>query len=167
MYAALNKKLRSCQRSWMEGFLEEGGLQVLLHGVESLSGRRVVQLTDAMLLLECVACVKSVMNSTVGLQLITHSRDDVNILVKGTLEPVCEWMRGVSGVDPPVLQLITPPPARVISGPPGGGGPRNPLCGHLGTLKLELGIEPNPNRTGTLILKEPNRTRTAVQKRSR
>jgi len=84
----------------MEGFLEEGGLQVLLHGVESLSGRRVVQLTDAMLLLECVACVKSVMNSTVGLQLITHSRDDVNILVKGTLEPVCEWMRGVSGVDP-------------------------------------------------------------------
>jgi len=106
----------------MEGFLEEGGLEVLLHGVESLSGRRVVQLTDAMLLLECVACVKSVMNSTVGLQLITHSRDDVNILVKGTLEPLCEWMRGVSGVDPPpVLQLITPPPARVISGPPGGG----------------------------------------------
>jgi len=123
VYAALNKKLRSCQRSWMEGFLEEGGLQVLLHGVESLSGRRVVQLTDAMLLLECVACVKSVMNSTVGLQLITHSRDDVNILVKGTLEPVCEWMRGVSGVDPPpVLQLITSPPARVISGPPGGRG---------------------------------------------
>ena len=68
----------------MEGFLEEGGLEVLLQGVESLSGRRVVQLADAMLLLECVACVKSVMNSTIGLQVITQHRDYVNILVKGT-----------------------------------------------------------------------------------
>jgi len=67
----------------MEGFLEEGGLEVLLQGVESLSGRRVVQLTDAMLLLECVACVKSVMNSTTGLEIITRHREYVNILVKG------------------------------------------------------------------------------------
>jgi len=67
----------------MEGFLEEGGLEVLLEGVESLSGRRVVQLSKAMLLLECVACVKSVMNSKIGLQVITQHRDYVNILVKG------------------------------------------------------------------------------------
>jgi len=67
----------------MEGFLEEAGLEVLLQGVESLSARRVVQLSDAMLLLECVACVKSVMNSTIGLQVITQNRDYVNILVKG------------------------------------------------------------------------------------
>jgi len=67
----------------MEGFLEEGGLGVLLQGVESLSGRRVVQLADAMLLLECVACVKSVMNSSIGLQVITQHHDYVNILVKG------------------------------------------------------------------------------------
>jgi len=83
IYAALNKKLRTCERSWMEGFLEEGGLEVLLQGVESLSARRVVQLADAMLLLECVACVKSVMNSTIGLQVITQNSDYVNILVKG------------------------------------------------------------------------------------
>jgi len=67
----------------MEGFLEEGGLEVLLEGVKSVSGRRVVQLSDAMLLLECVACVKSVMNSKIGLQVITQHRDYVNILVKG------------------------------------------------------------------------------------
>jgi len=67
----------------MEGFLEEGGLEALLHGVESLSGRRVAQLADAMLLLECVACVKSVMNSTIGLQVITRNHEYVNILVKG------------------------------------------------------------------------------------
>jgi len=83
VYAALNKKLRSCEREWMEGLLEEGGLGVLLQGVESLSGRRVVQLADAMLLLECVACVKSVMNSSIGLQVITQHHDYINILVKG------------------------------------------------------------------------------------
>jgi len=73
----------------MEGFLEEGGLEVLLEGVESLSGRRVVQLSKAMLLLECVACVKSVMNSKIGLQVITQHRDYVNILVKGTSARAC------------------------------------------------------------------------------
>jgi len=67
----------------MEGFLEEGGLEVLLQGVESLSRRRVVQLADAMLLLECVSCVKAVMNSRVGLSVITQHREYVNILVKG------------------------------------------------------------------------------------
>jgi len=83
IYAALNKKLRTCERAWMEGFLEERGLEVLLEGVESLGGRRVVQLSEAMLLMECVACVKSVMNSKIGLQVITQHREYVNILVKG------------------------------------------------------------------------------------
>jgi len=77
----------------MEGFLEEGGLEVLLQGVESLSGRRVVQLADAMLLLECVACVKSVMNSTIGLQVITQHRDYVNILVKGRVLSRSNYVR--------------------------------------------------------------------------
>jgi len=67
----------------MEGFLEEGGLEVLLEGVESLSAHRVVQLADALLLLECIACIKSVMNSKIGLQVITQHHDYVNILVKG------------------------------------------------------------------------------------
>ena len=38
------------------------------------------------------------------------------------------------------------------------------------TLNLEMGIEPNPNRTNrtrTLILEEPNRTRTHQTKKSR
>ena len=83
VYASLNKKLRTCERVWMEGFLEEGGLEVLLQAVKSLSERRVVQLSEAMQLLECIACIKSVMNSTVGLQVITQHRDYVNILVKG------------------------------------------------------------------------------------
>jgi len=77
----------------MDGFLEEGGLEVLLQGVESLSGRRVVQLADAMLLLECVACVKSVMNSTIGLQVITQHRDYVNILVKGRVLSRSNYVR--------------------------------------------------------------------------
>ena len=67
----------------MEGFLEEGGLEVLLKGVESVSSRRVVNVADAMILLECVNCVKCVMNSKIGLNIITQHKDYVQILFKG------------------------------------------------------------------------------------
>jgi Diaphanous GTPase-binding Domain len=67
----------------MEGFLEEGGLEILLKGVESVSKKRSLQLADAMILLECVSCVKCVMNSKTGLNVITQHKDYVQILVKG------------------------------------------------------------------------------------
>lgn len=83
IYTALNKKLKSCERVWMEGFLEEGGLDVLLKGVESVSMKRALQLADAMVLLECVSCVKCVMNSKTGLNVITQHKEYVQILMKG------------------------------------------------------------------------------------
>ena len=67
----------------MEGFLEEGGLEVLLKSVEIISMKRVSQVADAMVLLECVNCVKCVMNSTIGLNIITQQTQYVHILVKG------------------------------------------------------------------------------------
>lgn len=69
-YAALNKKLRSCDQTWMNGFLEASGLNALLEAVDSLSSKKLCQLTDAMMLLECVSCVREVMNSKMGLEFL-------------------------------------------------------------------------------------------------
>lgn len=45
----------------------------LLEMVENLSSQRVTQLTDAMLLLEVVQCIRALMNDKVGLEyFITH-----------------------------------------------------------------------------------------------
>ena len=84
-YAALNRKLKSCPAAWMEGFLEERGLEVLLEGVNTISKGRV-HLSDAMMLLECVACIRTVMNSRIGLQVITQNEGFAQILIKG--EPI-------------------------------------------------------------------------------
>ena len=42
-----------------------------------------MQLADAMTLLECVACVRSVMNSQIGLQVMTQHREHAEVLVRG------------------------------------------------------------------------------------
>jgi len=86
-YAALNKKLKNCERAWMEGFLEDHGLECLLEGIIAVSSRRVHKLSEALILLECVACVRSVMNSKSGLELMTKKEEHAEILLKG-LSPV-------------------------------------------------------------------------------
>lgn len=94
-YAALNRKLKNCDRKWMTGFLEENGLDALLASVDSISSRKI-QLADAMMLLECVACIKTVMNSKIGLQVITERREYVEILLSGE-EPLGTHWRSHGG----------------------------------------------------------------------
>ena len=82
-FGALKKKLKTSGKDWMQGFLDHEGLEALLDCIDSLGGRRVTQLSDALLLLECVACVKCVMNSKMGLELLVQRPDYVCRLVKG------------------------------------------------------------------------------------
>ena len=82
-FGALKKKLKGSGKDWMQGFLDHEGLEALLDCIDSLGGRRVTQLSDALLLLECVACVKCVMNSKMGLELLVQRPDYVCRLVKG------------------------------------------------------------------------------------
>ncbi len=81
-YSALNRRLRQCDRTWMRDFLAADGLETLLDAVASISSRRV-RLEEALLLAECVSCVKSVLNSQVGLEYILQRHDHVAKLVKG------------------------------------------------------------------------------------
>ncbi|ESO00317.1 hypothetical protein HELRODRAFT_83366 [Helobdella robusta] len=82
MYVALNKKLKSCRQSvWMKEFLELGGLAILLEGVNTITGKKV-QLSDALVLIEYVACIKTVMNSSIGLRVITNNKEYSQKLIK-------------------------------------------------------------------------------------
>lgn len=79
---AVKKKLKNSGKEWMQGFLDNEGLEALLDCIDSLGSRRVTQLSDALVLLECVACVKCVMNSKMGLELLVQRPDFVCRLVK-------------------------------------------------------------------------------------
>ena len=56
---------------------------MLFDAVETLSTRRVTQLSDAMLLLECVACIRTVMNSQSGIDYFISHPETSKKLVKG------------------------------------------------------------------------------------
>jgi hypothetical protein len=59
------------------------GLSVLLDCVDSLSGGRVTQLSEALLLLEVVDCIKTVINSKLGMDYLVKADNDIKKLVKG------------------------------------------------------------------------------------
>lgn len=81
-FSGLKAKLKSSSKAWIEEFLDFGGLEVLFEGLQRLGGRRLC-FVDAFLLLECVNCIKEVMNSRTGLNYIIHDKKFSRNLVKG------------------------------------------------------------------------------------
>lgn len=79
----LNRKLKQNDKTWNGEFLDLNGAQALLDLVDALGVRRVTQLSDALLLLECVQCVKTIMNSKMGLAYLVENGADLNRLVRG------------------------------------------------------------------------------------
>ncbi|KAK4317796.1 hypothetical protein Pmani_011151 [Petrolisthes manimaculis] len=91
-YSGLKKLMEMAGKEWLEEFLSLGGLEVLFESLTRLSERGFSSIADALLQLECVLCIKAVMNSRTGLQYIvnnhqyirklTTSLDSRNMLVK-------------------------------------------------------------------------------------
>ena len=72
---------------WLEQFLALGGLSALFDALESLGRKGFSSITDALRQLECVACVKAVMNNELGLVFIiqSHAQNFVQKLAQGKL----------------------------------------------------------------------------------
>ena len=83
LLSSLNKKLKQNKADWNEEFLELNGSGVLLDIVDTLGQKRVTQLSDALLLLECVECIKTLMNSKMGLEYLVDHGEYLKKLVKG------------------------------------------------------------------------------------
>ncbi|KAF1377084.1 hypothetical protein PFLUV_G00218260 [Perca fluviatilis] len=91
-YSGLRRRLENSDQDWMVQFLELRGLDLLMEALERLSGRGCARISDALLQLTCVACVRAVMNSSEGLHFIldhqgyvrtlTQALDTSNVMVK-------------------------------------------------------------------------------------
>lgn len=81
----LKKILRHANQQWMEEFLEKGGLVAIFDALSALANQQMLSMGDALPQLECVECLKAVMNSPYGLDFMIHSGNDrfVNKLVLG------------------------------------------------------------------------------------
>ena len=73
--SGLKKRLERADQEWMESFLEHGGLSSIFDALAVLGERGFSSLEDALRQLLCVACIKVVMNSEVGLNFIIHYPD--------------------------------------------------------------------------------------------
>ncbi|GFR84517.1 inverted formin-2-like [Elysia marginata] len=81
-FSSVKRKLRSCSQEWMQGFLDNEGLERLLDCVDTLALKRVTVLSDALVLIECVECIKAVLNSKIGLSLLVEKPEYCRRLIK-------------------------------------------------------------------------------------
>ncbi|KAM5129237.1 inverted formin-2 isoform 2-T2 [Mantella aurantiaca] len=91
-YSGLRKRLESSDDQWMVQFLELSGLDLLLEALDRLSGRGVSRISDALLQLTCINCVRTLMNSHKGIEYIvtnegyvrklSQALDTSNVMVK-------------------------------------------------------------------------------------
>uniref|UniRef100_A0A3Q2YCD5 Inverted formin 2 n=1 Tax=Hippocampus comes TaxID=109280 RepID=A0A3Q2YCD5_HIPCM len=72
-YSGLKRRLDGSDRTWMVQFLELSGLDLLLEALDRLSGRGCSRISDALLQLTCVNCVRAVMNSSAGIHFIIEN----------------------------------------------------------------------------------------------
>ncbi|KAJ8399124.1 hypothetical protein AAFF_G00415030 [Aldrovandia affinis] len=72
-YSGLKRRLEGSDQGWMVQFLELSGLDLLLEALKRLSGRGCARISDALLQLTCVNCVRAVMNSSAGIHFIVDN----------------------------------------------------------------------------------------------
>ena len=69
-FRGLMQRLKTADQNWMEQFLSAGGLTAILDALEALANLGFSSIADALKQLECVACIKAVMNNKFGLEFI-------------------------------------------------------------------------------------------------
>ncbi|XP_064197300.1 LOW QUALITY PROTEIN: inverted formin-2-like [Anguilla rostrata] len=72
-YSGLKRRLEASDSAWMTQFLELSGLDLLLEALDRLSGWGCARISDALLQLTCVGCVRAVMNSSAGIHYISDN----------------------------------------------------------------------------------------------
>ena len=82
-YHGIRRKLKSSSDDWMTEFLDKDGMEILLGALERLSSRKLF--VDAVMLLECTCCIKTVLNSKAGLEFMIGHRDFTRRLGRGQI----------------------------------------------------------------------------------
>ncbi|XP_078330126.1 inverted formin-2-like [Crassostrea virginica] len=82
VFTLLKRRLKKSDRGWTEGFLNSGGLEVLLEAVDVFSCRRVTKIPETLRLLECVFCIERLVNSKLGISFLIENDSHIKKLVK-------------------------------------------------------------------------------------
>ncbi|XP_033743492.1 inverted formin-2-like [Pecten maximus] len=67
MFYALRMRLESSSEVWLQEFLDLDGLQSLLTSLCQMTGRGFTSFSDAIFQLDCISCIRNILNTHVGL----------------------------------------------------------------------------------------------------
>ena len=72
-FTGLKARLKAADQEWMEHFITVGGIPALFDALETLGRKGFSSIVDAIRQLECVGCVRAVMNNRFGLEFIVEA----------------------------------------------------------------------------------------------
>jgi len=72
-FIALKNRVQKADQKWIEEFLEQGGLEKVFETLAMISNKDSLGLSDAMRELECVQCIKSIMNHQFGMEYVIRA----------------------------------------------------------------------------------------------
>ena len=75
-FSGLKARLKAADQEWMEHFITMGGIPALFDALEALGKKGFSGIVGAIRQLECVACVRAVMNNRFGLEFIIEDRGE-------------------------------------------------------------------------------------------
>lgn len=90
-FSGLKSKLQASSGQWIEDFIIHGGMEVLFQALDRLSQTGRMAFLEAFMQLECVNCIKAVMNSKQGLDSMTKNKTLVRNLAQGWLELIFQY----------------------------------------------------------------------------
>ncbi|XP_022236532.1 inverted formin-2-like, partial [Limulus polyphemus] len=86
-YSSLRRRLEQAERQWLEVFLQSDGLALLLDSLHRLCERGYSGFLEAYTQLECVKCVRAVMDSRIGLDYIVENKEYTQKLATELIRP--------------------------------------------------------------------------------
>ena len=77
--SGLKYRLKTADQSWIEHFITVGGIPALFDALEAMGKKGFSSIMDAIRQLECVGCVRAVMNNRFGLEFIIEARGESSV----------------------------------------------------------------------------------------
>ena len=76
-FTGLKARLKAADQTWIEQFITIGGIPALFDALEALGKKGFSSIVDAIRQLECVGCVRAVMNNRFGLEFIIETTGEM------------------------------------------------------------------------------------------
>lgn len=83
MFYALRLRLENTSEAWLREYLERDGLDIMLHSLCEMTGKAFTSFSDAILQLDCVSCIRAILNTSVGLDFMVKHEDYTAKLILG------------------------------------------------------------------------------------